>query len=224
MTEPRIIVGIDEVGRGALAGPLVVCAAAFPVGLSPVTATYRGLRGDHVITAGDSKSFSNPLHREVLDVAIREIALAVTIVEKSAKEIDERLMSVVFPETIRLALARVVEQLVQQGHGSCPADFVAKLDGEIPIPAGVPCRVFAIPDGDKKVWEIGAASIAAKVHRDKRMDELHELYPDWGFDKHRGYPTPAHKRLLKLLDTSPIHRRTFKPVAEARGLPPGFED
>jgi ribonuclease HII len=188
-----------------------------------VSATYRGLRGDHIVVAGDSKSFSNPVHREVLDVAIREVALGVAVVERSAKEIDDRLMHVVFTEALRLAIARVMEQLVAAGHGDVVNDYVVKIDGEIPRPAGIPCAVHSIPDGDKKVWQIGAASIVAKVLRDQRMDELHKLYPEWGFDKHRGYPTPGHKKLLKTLETTTAHRRTFRPVAEARGLPVGFE-
>ncbi len=73
------------------------------------------------------------------------------------------------------------------------------------------------------MWQIGAASVVAKVYRDKRMAELHERYPEWGFDKHKGYPTPKHKALLGDLEATPIHRRTFKPVAEAQGMPPGFE-
>jgi ribonuclease HII len=220
---PRIIIGVDEAGRGALAGPLVVCAAAFQVDTPVVTAMYKSLRGEKVVVAGDSKSFSNPLHREVLDPVIRESAMAVAVIERSAKEIDERLMYVVFPEALRLAIARVIERLVQLGHGDVANDYVVKIDGEIPRPEGIPCVVHSIPDGDKKIWQIGAASIVAKVHRDHRMDELHAAYPEWGFDTHRGYPTPAHKKLIKTLELTPIHRRTFRPVAEAKGLPPGFE-
>ncbi len=223
MIEPQVIIGVDESGRGALAGPLVVVAAAFRRGASPVTAEYRGLRGDKRLTAGDSKSFSNPIHREVLDQAIRASALALAVVERSAQEIDERLMSAVHPEATRLAIARVLEQLTTKGNGTSPADFLVMLDGEGQIPEGIPCPVRTVVDGDKHVWQIGAASIVAKVHCDARMLALHTRHPDWGFDQHKGYPTAAHRRLLAEHGPSPVHRITFRPVAEARGLPPGFE-
>ena len=219
----QYIIGIDEAGRGALAGPLVVCATAFHCETPVVTATYHGLRGDRTIVAGDSKAFTNTLHREVLDKEIRKTALAVSTIEYSAQEIDARLMHVVFPTALRLVIARVTENLVQRGFGNGANDYIVKLDGEMPPLSDIPCIIHAIPDGDKKIWQIGAASIVAKVYRDRRMDELHQLYPAWGFDTHRGYPTAEHKKLLKVLNTTPIHRRTFRPVAEARGMPPGFE-
>jgi len=222
MTQP-IVIGVDEAGRGALAGPLVVCATAFHCDTPIVTTTYHGLRGDRTIAAGDSKSFTNTLYREVLDTAIRKIAVAISIIEYSAQEIDTRLMHVVFPEALRLAIARITENLVQRGFGGGVDGYVVKLDGEMPPLSNIPCTVHAIPDGDKKIWQIGAASIVAKVYRDRRMDELHQLYPAWGFDTHRGYPTTEHKKLLKVLDTTTVHRRTFRPVAEAHGMPPGFE-
>lgn len=223
MEESPIIIGVDETGRGALAGPLVVCAAAFHDPTPIVTATYRGLRGDKKLRVGDSKSFSNPAHREVLNRSIRASAAAVAVVEQSARQIDERLMFVVYPETLRLAIARVIEELVRKGYRDTVKGFVVKLDGETPRPPGVPCAVHSVPGGDKTIWQISAASIVAKVYRDARMAEMHERYPDWGFNQHRGYPTPNHKALLKVLEPTPIHRRTFRPVAEARGMPPGFE-
>jgi len=217
-----IIIGVDETGRGALAGPLVVCAAAFHPDTAPVTATYRGLRRDKELLVSDSKSYSNPKHREVLDREIRKSVASIAVVERSAKQIDAHLMFVVYPATLRLAIARVMEQLVHQGYSDRANDYVVKLDGDIRCP-GVPCPVHSIPGGDKTVWQISAASVVAKVYRDKRMREMHDLYPEWDFDKHKGYPTPKHKELLEAFDATPIHRRTFRPVAEAQGMPPGFE-
>ena len=222
MWKNPIIIGVDETGRGALAGPLVVCAAAFHADASPVIATYRGLRADKELLVGDSKSYSNPRHREVLDREIRKSVASIAVVERSAKQIDAHLMFVVYPATLRLAIARVMEQLVHEGYSDMANDYVVKLDGETRVP-GVPCPVHSIPGGDKKIWQISAASVVAKVYRDKRMIEMHEHYPEWGFDKHKGYPTPKHKALLGDLEATPIHRRTFRPVAEAQGMPPGVE-
>jgi len=221
--DPQIVIGVDEAGRGALAGPLVVVAAAFRFGDPPVQARYQSLRGEVRLTAADSKSFSNPVQRGVLDVAIRDAALAVAIVERSAKEIDARLMGSVFAASTKLAVSRVLEELVAKGLGQVPSDYQVLLDGDVEIPDGIPCPARAIVNGDRLVWQIGAASIVAKVHCDARMLALHAQYPEWSFDKHKGYPTAAHKELLQKYGPSPVHRKTFRPVAEARGLPPGFE-
>lgn len=218
----KVIIGVDEVGCGALAGPLVVAAAAFTVNAEIVTATYRGVRGDKQLMVGDSKSI-NENHREVLARAVEERALATCIIERASKEIDARLLSTVFPETIGLVIARVLEELHHKGVGDKPDDFLVMIDGDIMLPPNLPCPYKKVVDGDKKIWQIGAASIIAKVRRDGVMLKLHEKYPLYGFDKSKGYPTPAHKKLLKEHGPSAVHRRTFRPVAEAQGLPEGFE-
>jgi ribonuclease HII len=223
MSEAAIIIGVDEAGRGALAGPLVVSAAAFLREEEQVTATYRGVRGDVVISAGDSKSYKNDTQREVLDQVIRQIAVTYTVIEKTSKEIDARLMGSVFPEAIKGAIARCIEQIVAKGVYTDPRNFLVMIDGDMVIPKGIPCPVRAVVDGDKRVWQIGAASIIAKVARDARMLELHEKYPDYDFAQNKGYPVPTHKKLLKKHGPCEVHRGTFKPVAEARGPIPGFE-
>lgn len=223
MGPQRIVIGVDEVGRGALAGPLVVFAVAFPMDAPRVATMYRGLREDKHLEADDSKVFKLAAHREALDAAIRSAALGVSLVERSAAEIDSRLMGVVFPEAVKTVVARLVEQLLTKGIGASAQDYLILLDGDLLVPVGIPCEVRAVPHGDKLIWQIGAASICAKVHRDQRMQVMHVQYPGWGFDQHKGYPTAAHKKVLKKRGPLYIHRRTFKPVAEVRGLPPGFE-
>lgn len=221
----EVIIGVDESGRGALAGPLVVAATAFlREREQPVTAIYHTLRGDKVVVAGDSKKFKNAGHREVLDKAIREAALATVVVERSSKEIDARLMYVVFPETIRLAISRCLEQVVHTTKFCNPDAFLVMVDGEIQVPNDLPCQIRTVVDGDKRVWQIGAASIVAKVARDARMMELHARYPKYGFDQNKGYPVPEHKKLLKKYGPSEVHRGTFKPVVASRPLPDGFEE
>lgn len=223
MSETRIVIGVDEAGMGALAGPLVVCAIAFQYEDPAVTATYHGVRGDVVVTAGDSKSFRNPTQREVLDVAIRGSAHAIALIERSNKEIDARLISNVFPEALKLAIARCIEQIVLRGQFTDPRHYLVVVDGEIAVPDGLPCPARAIPDGDKKVWQIGAASIVAKVARDRHMMSLSQKHPEYDFEKNKGYPTPDHKKRLKQHGVSTVHRKTFRPVAEAEGPKPGFE-
>ena len=219
----KIIIGVDEVGCGALAGPLVVAAAAFTDGDKAVTALYKGVRNNELIKVGDSKSHSKK-HREVLATAVLQQALATCIVERTSEEIDGRLLSTVFPETIGLVIARVIEELHHKGFGNAPGDFQVMIDGDIQLPPGLPCPCQTIVDGDKKIWQIGAASIIAKVKRDEIMLALHEKYPAYGFDTHKGYPTAAHKKRLREHGPSPVHRKTFRPVATVNGLPEGFEE
>jgi ribonuclease HII len=218
----KVIIGVDEVGCGALAGPLVVAAVAFTDTAERVTAIYRGLRSEKTLVVGDSKSLKEE-HREVLARAVEEKALATCIIERSNKDIDARLLSVVFPETVGLVIARVLEELKHRGLGEAPEDYLVMIDGDIRVPPNIPCPYRTVVDGDKRIWQIGAASVIAKVKRDERMLQLHEKYPDFQFDKNKGYPVPAHKKLLGEHGPSPVHRRTFRPVAEAKGLPEGFE-
>lgn len=223
MRHPQIIIGVDEAGRGALAGPLVVAAAAFHFDQPAVRARYRGPRCEKRLTAADATSLSNAVERGVLDVAIRNAAVAVAIVERSAREMGARPMGSIFPETTKLAVSRVLEELVAKGMGESPADYLVLLDGDLDIPDGIPCAVQRIEDGERQVWHIGAASIVAKVHCEAHMAALHALYPYWGFDQHQGYPSAVHKERLKEHGPSPVHRKRFLPVAGAEGLPPGLE-
>lgn len=219
--EPAVVIGVDEVGRGAIAGPLVVAAVAFEVGIAPVTAQHK----EKTLTAYDSKSFKNPAHLEALDINIRKTALYSSVIQRNAHEIDARLMWTVFPEAIKMAVSRVVERLHMLGKWPSPDHYLVMLDGELDIPAGsFPCPHQCIVDGDKHVWQIGAASIVAKVYRDNYMRDLAERYPEWDFDKHKGYPTPWHLGMLKRQPLTPEHRKSFRPVMDQLGPRPGFED
>jgi len=220
---PKVIIGVDEVGCGALAGPLVVGAAAFSDFTECVTAMFRGVRGEKTLVVGDSKSIKDDNHRAVLARAVEEKALATCLIERTNKEIDARLLSVVFPETIGLVIARVLEELKHRGIGEAPEDYLVLIDGDIRVPPNIPCPFRTVVDGDKKIWQIGAASIIAKVKRDTRMVQLHERYPKYEFNKNKGYPVPTHKKLLAAHGPSAVHRRSFRPVAESQGLPEGFE-
>lgn len=222
----RFVIGVDEVGCGAIAGPLVVAAVAFRTDAARVTAEWRGVRGVKTLAADDSKKIKAPEQRAVLDAAIRAAAVASATIERSAPEIDARLLREVFPEAIRLAIQRCAEQLAMAlGSFSLRKDeLLVLIDGDLVRP-DVPCPVRMVPSGDALDWRIGAASIIAKACHDRHVARISSAHPDWGFDKHRGYPTPKHLDQLHrtgLLDQ--IHRKTFAPVRASRGPIPGFEE
>lgn len=183
------VAGVDEAGRGPLAGPVVVAAVI----LDPA----RPIAG-----LGDSKRLSER-RREALYPQIRELAAAHCIVFVAADEID-RLN--IFQATMA-GMRRAVE-------GLAPAADLALVDGN-KLPPGLPCPGRAIVGGDGLEPAIGAASILAKVARDRYMLELHRRFPGYGFDRHKGYPVPAHLQALRRLGPCPAHRRSFAPVQAA---------
>lgn len=183
-----LIAGVDEAGRGPLAGP-VVAAAVILDELQPIA----GL--------ADSKALTER-RRESLFDEIRAKALACSVAEASVEEIDR--LNIL--QATLLAMRRAVEGLRLR-----PARVL--VDGNrLPV---LPMPGEAIVKGDAKVPAISAASILAKVHRDRSCQRLHERYPDYGFDVHKGYPTPAHLAALERLGASPVHRCSFAPVKKA---------
>jgi ribonuclease HII len=219
----KYVVGIDECGKGALAGNLVVAATAFTADAPRVTATWRGISGDKTLVAGDSKGIKDPAHRTVLEAAIRAACPALAVIERTSAEIDQRLLGTVFPEAIVIAAARCLERLRTIDPTLQATDILVLVDGDVPRP-DLPCTVQCIPDGDKLDWRIGAASIVAKATHDRCIDALHAEYPRWGFDRSRGYPTPEHKALLA--ERGPIlpHRKTFRPVRAVLPRTIGIEE
>lgn len=182
-----LVCGVDEAGRGPLAGP-VVAAAVILDPENPV----EGLN--------DSKKLS-ARRREALAVEIRTKALAWAVAEATVEEID----AINILQASLLAMQRAVEAL-----GVQPTS--ALIDGNrCPILA---CEVEAIIGGDGKIESIAAASILAKTVRDAGMLELHKTYPKYGFDRHMGYPTALHLQTLREHGASPVHRRSFSPVAQ----------
>lgn len=222
MTEPRFVIGVDEVGCGAIAGPLIVAAIAFAADAPRVTTDWRGVRGVKTLTAGDSKRVKNPDHRAALATAIRTCAASIAVIERTASDIDARLLRTVFPEAVELAVRRCAEHLVSDAAGLCADEVLVLVDGDIPRP-NVPCPVRMMPGGDALDWRIGAASIIAKARHDEHVTRLAAAYPTWNFDRHRGYPTRAHLEQLAQDGILVVHRRTFAPVREARGDIPGME-
>ncbi|MCK6406384.1 MAG: ribonuclease HII [Rhodocyclaceae bacterium] len=180
--------GIDEAGRGPLAGPVVAAAVI----LDPAC-IIDGL--------DDSKKLSEAT-RERLVGEIRLHALAWSVAEASAEEIDRlNILQATF-----LAMRRAAD-------GLAIAPVRALVDGNR-VPPGLRCTAEAIVKGDGKIASIAAASILAKSHRDAVMRRIAETYPQYGFERHMGYPTAAHFAALAEHGPCPVHRRSFGPVAQ----------
>ena len=188
-TDPRTlrIAGIDEAGRGPLAGPVVVAAVVFEPGRTPIN----GL--------ADSKQLC-AARREVLYPRIIARALAWHVVYIEVDEIDR----INIYHATMLGMRRALEGVLHVAHA-------ARIDGNA-LPRDLPCPAEAIVGGDASDRSIMAASILAKVSRDRHMCALHRQWPQYGFDEHKGYSTPAHLRALALHGPCPQHRRSFAPV------------
>ena len=184
-----LLAGTDEAGRGPLAGNVVAAAVI----LSPETPIY-GL--------DDSKKLSEK-KRRLLSDEIKLKALSWSVVSISPQQIDE--MNIL--QASLLAMKTAAENL----HVAPDHVFV---DGNKTLPDCF-CGNTAIIKGDSRVAEISAASILAKVERDAQMLELHKLYPAYGFDKHKGYPTKAHREILNSIGPCPEHRHSYAPVRDA---------
>ncbi|TFW32966.1 ribonuclease HII [Massilia horti] len=180
-----IVCGVDEAGRGPLAGPVYAAAVI----LDPAR-PIEGLR--------DSKKLSAE-QRDELAPQIKESALAWAVAECSHQEID----AINILQATMLAMRRAVEALAM-------APTIALIDGNRCPQLAI--RAHAIVEGDDKVFAISAASILAKTARDAALVALHEQYPQYGFDQHKGYSTPLHLERLRLHGPCPIHRRSFAPV------------
>lgn len=182
----QYIVGLDEAGRGPIAGPLVVAGVCFPVGY-------------HHDEIYDSKKVSEKKRNQLFKEIIRD-ALEYHILIVEPKQIDE--------ENIYRATQNAMSNIVQ---------MFSKVDGVLsdamPLPA-ITKPVIPLVKGDQKSVSIAAASILAKVTRDHIMTGYDVLYPEYGFAKHKGYPTKAHLQALETYGVLLIHRKSYGPVAK----------
>ena len=177
-----VIAGTDEAGRGCLAGPVVAAACILP----------RGLDIDKL---NDSKKLS-PKRREELYDVIRSAAVSYAIAEASAREIDETdILS-----ASQLAMRRAVAKL-------SPAPSLVLVDGN--VARDFPMRAVTVVHGDAISPSIAAASVLAKVYRDRLMLELDREYPQYGFAKHKSYFTAEHEAAIRKYGPLPCHRKTF---------------
>nr|WP_243113833.1 ribonuclease HII [Desulfofundulus salinum] len=180
-----LVAGVDEAGRGPLAGPVVAAAVILP---------------GRVFLPGlnDSKKVS-PERREDLAHRIKQVALDWAIGISTVNEIE--LLNIHFASL--LAMRRAVQGL------SVVPQFLL-VDGRFPLNLSLPQR--ALVGGDASSASIAAASILAKVTRDQLMQVCHHLYPQYGFDRHKGYPTSAHRQALARWGPCPLHRASFRGV------------
>lgn len=180
-----LVAGVDEAGRGPLAGPVVVAAVI----LDP---------NQDIPGLDDSKKLSEK-QRDALYPLIRQQSLAWSVVEVGVAEIDE------------INILQATLQGMRRAVGNLsPAPALALVDGN--RAPDLCCEVKTLVQGDSLEPAISAASILAKVFRDRLMRKYHRLYPCYGFDRHKGYPTAEHLRLLKENGPCAIHRRSFAPV------------
>ena len=220
-----IVVGIDEVGRGPLAGPVVACAAVLK---SP----------DALLTLNDSKKLSRP-KREAMFDAVKDACACYAIASASVEEIDEinileadflamrrALQALGFPGLNETApeipievkgslkdAANVILNEAQRNEGFSNGypNILVAVDGNLKIDKMPQDIQMPIVKGDGRIASISAASILAKVFRDRYMDKLEELYPGYGFDKHAGYGTKAHLDAIRRQGFTPAHRKSFHP-------------
>ncbi|RZA30760.1 MAG: ribonuclease HII [Lysobacteraceae bacterium] len=188
------VAGVDEAGRGPLAGPVAVAAVVF----DPARPRINGL---------DDSKLLNAARREVLYARIVERALAWHVVLVEVDEIDRLNIYQATMLGMRLAV-----------EGVAHVANLARIDGNA-LPKGLPCRGETLIGGDRLDRSIMAASIVAKVTRDRLMKQLHEQHPQYGFDVHKGYSTPSHLAALAHYGPCPHHRRSFAPVRRALGEP-----
>ena len=180
----QYIAGVDEVGSGPLAGPVVCAAVIMP------------LDEDKIIVGIDDSKKISAKKREQLAEQIKATALCYTIVEVDEKQIDE----INILEATKLGMKRAIE-------GLALAPDTVLTDGNMTIDIAFPQK--SVIHGDALSYSIGAASIIAKVHRDNLMDEYAKLYPHYAFEQNKGYGTAVHIQAIKEFGLCPIHRRTF---------------
>jgi len=187
-TQATLTAGVDEAGRGPLAGPVVVAAVILPV--------------EYDLKFLDDSKRLTALKRERLLPQIEAQAIAFAVEFVTPEEIDR----VNILQATMNGMQRAVEKL-------SPTPARAMIDGN--RAPELSCEVTTVIGGDGLIPSISAASVLAKVYRDRLMLQLHEKYPDYGFDRHKGYPTAHHLERLKALGPCAIHRHSFAPVRNA---------
>ena len=193
MAKPEIVLeaGVDEAGRGPLAGPVVVAAVILPD-------IYE------LPWLDDSKKLTEK-RREQLLPQIENQAIAFSVEFVDADEID------------RVNILQATMNGMQRAvHKLRPIPQRVMIDGN--RAPSMNCEVKTVIGGDGLIASISAASVLAKVYRDRFMLSMHEMYPDYGFDRHKGYPTAYHLDRLKAFGPCPIHRSTFAPVRKAAAI------
>ncbi|MFH1531116.1 MAG: ribonuclease HII [Pseudomonadota bacterium] len=195
------IIGTDEAGRGCLAGPVQAAAVALPVELR-----IPGVDDSKVLTEGA---------RTALEPVVRAAALSWSLDRAPAEEVDRINVLQASLASMTRAVSRVWDEVVAAGIS--PDGILVVVDGPHRLPSWTACPQRAVVGGDALSVAIAAASILAKVHRDRYMEALAEVVPGYGWERNKGYGTREHRAALAALGVTPHHRRTFGPVAEILG-------
>lgn len=186
--------GVDEVGRGPLAGPVVACAVVLPPG--------RGVPG-----LRDSKALTAPMRLALVPEILRR-AVDVRLAIASHRLVD------------RLDVLQASREAMGAAASALAAECTRLVvDGPLTVPLAAALPQQPVVDGDARVACVAAASVVAKVVRDRLMEEADRLLPGYGFARHKGYPTPEHLEALRRLGPSALHRLSYAPVAAARPRP-----
>ncbi len=191
----RAVIGVDEVGMGCLAGPVVVCAAAF-------TPTFYHRTYRRLVWMRDSKLLT-PSQRERFANELKRLGIRHAVGYCYPKTIDRLNIY----QAARRAMRRAIARLVTRGQEKMKS--IVLVDGPHAI-AGLGLPQKPIVKGDRTVFAIACASVLAKVFRDRMMRRYAKRFPDYGFEIHKGYATKLHQARLAVLGPSPIHRRSFR--------------
>ncbi|MDN5353704.1 MAG: ribonuclease [Candidatus Cloacimonadota bacterium] len=183
-----MIAGVDEAGRGPLAGPVVVAAVILQ-------------SGDKFAKLNDSKKLTAKVRAELFPI-IKQKAIKYSIIEVSPAQIDE--MNIL--QATLWGMQQAVAELAEK-------DIFSLIDGNR-VPKGLLGAAEAMVKGDSRFASIAAASILAKVHRDNLMLKLHERFPEYNFAKNKGYPTKEHMAAIRKYGITPFHRKSYRPVQQ----------
>jgi len=222
------VIGIDEVGRGPLAGPVVACACALKCHpelisasqrkskqiLKPACQQARQVQNDKQFELiRDSKTLSEKQREGLYDFIYENFHVGIGFCDHGT--IDR----VNILEATYLAMKKALSDLSRKqnpGEGIIEKNIIL-VDGNRPIP-NLSIEQEAVVNGDKLVKTISAASIVAKVTRDRLMGEMHQKFPEYGFDRHKGYGTKIHMEALRKYGACEIHRQSFRPVAKSEKI------
>lgn len=197
-----LVIGLDEAGRGPLAGPVFAAAVAF-IG-NPKDGALKSL----LALVDDSKKLSSRKRREAYDLLIGHSDIVYGCVRVSAKIVDR----INILQASKLAMQKATQKLLTKiSLASADKKIICLIDGNFSIKISHSQK--SIIKGDAKVFSIAAASIIAKVQRDCLMEKMDEIYPEYGFARHKGYGTKEHFAAIKKHGPCPIHRHTFAPIA-----------
>lgn len=197
-------IGVDEAGRGPLAGPVVAAACSF-LGDPESVMDIEEIRDSKMITQEEERE-------RIFERLMNHPHVVWGVSVQSNKVIDD----INILQATMKGMREATEDLLSKGSKIEPAKdkVIALIDGNR-VPEGMPCEAQSVISGDSLAYSISAASVIAKVTRDRLMNQLHDKYPVYGFAQHKGYPSPSHRATLSQVGPCPDHRVSYRPVREA---------